>query len=146
MSWGLVNGDLVRSTTLPLHPPLSVIKPHITHCCDFHGFLQWIWLSFVRQKEQEREKEMAHIKLGYNSPQELSETKKRRTVQHEAASLGKDTTPTPACRPHWASNMHYSMFREEFYTALLKLHNGELGIKDEVHGAIFLLLSTVGCN
>jgi len=46
-------------------------------------------LHKAREQEGEREKETAHKKLGYNSPQGLSETKKRRKVQRWAARLAR---------------------------------------------------------
>lgn len=92
-------GDFLRSATLPLcHYQLSSPESHTA--VDFHGFVRLFQLYAVKQKEQEREteKEIAHKKLGYNDPQGPSETKKRRKVQHQAASTGKDTTPAPTHR------------------------------------------------
>lgn len=87
------------------NPPLApshyeLASPESHTAVDFHGFVQLIWLHSTKQKEQEggREKKITQKKLGYNNPQDLSETTKRRKVQHGAASLGKDATLTPARR------------------------------------------------
>lgn len=67
---------------VPPHSQLS--SPELHTAVDFHGSVWLIWLYSIKQKEQleQRGKEIAHKKLGYNNPQELRETKKRRRVQY----------------------------------------------------------------
>lgn len=103
-----------NSSPAPSHYELSSLELHTA--VDFHSFVWLIWLHSVKEKEQEGEGEKGKsltIKLGYNNPQDVSKTKKRRKVLHQADSLGKDTAPAPAHRTRWASTAQHSTLREE---------------------------------
>lgn len=101
-------------------PSHSVISPELHIAVDFHGFVWLIWLYSAKQREQEGEweKEITHEKLGYNNPRGLSETKKRRKVQHWAAARQGHN---PGC------STQHSVFRNKFLWSLIKRKQWKLG-------------------